>query len=168
MNKLILCAVLIVFNCALAQAQQSENKEPGLRSVYASAKGDDSYLLFSDHYEAGKKYTVFKFWNEKDPLTETENSDLAYLKKELAKKNIEVTEFQWKGKEDLESFFKKYNLSVSVLSDKRINLKAENYSLNTTSGKALLVFEDGKPLSLCSGKDCEDHLKFFFGLKSVN
>jgi hypothetical protein len=50
MNKLIFGTILIAFNCVLAQAQQSENKESGFQSVFASAKGDDSYLLFSDHW----------------------------------------------------------------------------------------------------------------------
>jgi peroxiredoxin len=162
------CAAIAVLTICISGQAQTKAEAAGLNAIYASAHGDDSYLLFHDHYDADKKYVVFKFWNEAEPLTETEKSDLAVLKKQLSKKNVELIDFQWKTKEDLEGIFKKHNLSVEVLSDKHINLKGENFNLNTTSGKALVVFEDEKPQSLCSGKDCEDHLKYFFGIKSVN
>ena len=70
--------------------------------------------------------------------------------------------------EDLDALFKKYDLSVNVLSNDHIELKTEHGNYSTTGSKVILVFEDGRPTSLCSGTECEDHLKYFFKLKSLD
>jgi hypothetical protein len=169
MNRYTFTLAILFITAFSAQCQQTESKSATApTAVKAYANGNDTYLQFDESYDADKKYTVFKIWNEKEPLTEKEKTDLAYLKKQLAKKNIEVVDAEWKNKEDLEAIFKKYNLSVDVRSDEHINLKGGDFNLNTTSAKALVVFQNEKPLSLCSGKDCEERLKTFFKLRSTD
>ncbi len=63
---------------------------------------------------------------------------------------------------------KKYNLTVEIPDGKHIKMKGGNFTFNSTSGKALFVLEDDKPLSVCSGKNCESRLKVFFKLQSFN
>ena len=166
MKSLTICAILLMIAAVSANAQQSRTQNATRSAVYASANGDDSYLLFSgEKYKEGKKYVIVKFWNEKAPLSEKEKEGIAYLKARLPK-DVEVIDFQWKDEEDLKAALSKYNFSVKVSNEKHINLKGDHFSLNTTSGNALFVVEDGKPVSLCSGKDCETKLKFYFRLQS--
>ncbi|MGB8190741.1 MAG: hypothetical protein WCF67_02425 [Chitinophagaceae bacterium] len=170
MKKLLICLAFAATTIGIsANAQQTKTTAPtasNSSTVYAYANGDDSYLQFSaDTYKADKKYVVFKLWSEKSPLTETERANITDLKKALAGKNVEVVEFEWKNEEQLKEMMAKYGIKAKVSDDKHINLKSEHLNLNTTSGKALFVMEDDKPVSVCSGKDCEDRLKFFFKLK---
>jgi hypothetical protein len=152
-----------------ATAPPPASEEGTARAVYASARGADSYLLYSkEGYKAGKKYVILKFWNAADPLTATETADLDYLKKHLAKKGVDVVVKEWKDEADLQAAVKEYGLSADVAGDKRIHIQGLKFNLNTTAGKALFVMEDGKPLSLCSGKNCEDNLKVFFKTRSAD
>jgi hypothetical protein len=170
MRQLTFCFTLLsIAFVNNSQAQGTYTSPKASPAVRAYAKGDDSYLLFSDNtYKPGKKYVVVKFWNESAPITATEREDIDYLKKHLAKKNVAIIDFQWKTTEDLKEHLSKYNFTVEAVSDKRISIKSGNFTLNTTAGKALFVVEDGKPMSLCSGKNCEEMLKTFFTLKSLN
>ena len=174
MNQKTICAAIIALTATLAgNAQQATTVTAPARAstntVMAYANGNDSYLRYSNKgYDAKKKYVVLKFWSEKEPQSESEKQDIAYLKKHLAKKDIEVVDFEWKTEEDLKKVLDKYNLTVNVINDKRVHVKNENFSVNTTSGKALIVIEDNKPFSICSGKKCESNLKGYFKLQSVN
>ncbi len=62
----------------------------------------------------------------------------------------------------------KYGFSVEMKDEKRMHIKSEDLNLTTPSGKAVFVTEDGKLLSLCSGPTCEDKLKVFFKIKSLD
>ena len=174
MNKKTFCATLVAVAATVAgHAQQptavTAPAHAVTNTVVAYANGDDSYLRYPNKgYKADKKYTVIKFWNAKEPQSEKEVQDIAYLKKHLSKKNIEVVDFEWKTEEDLKAALTKYNLAVKVIGEKRINVKNEHFTVNTTSGKALIVIEDQKPYSICSGKDCETNLKSYFKLRSSN
>jgi len=161
------CCIALATIASLASTAQEYKKASAPTAVYAYAKGDDSYVFYSnDTYDAKKKYTVLKIWQEGQPLTEQEKTDMEMLQKHLAKKNAEVKEIKWKSEEDLQAALNSYNIKASSNDGKHINLKSEKFTLNTTSGKALLVLEDDKPLSLCSGKDCEERMKVFFKLKA--
>jgi hypothetical protein len=173
MNTKTICAALIAIAISTtSNAQHATNvssTRATSRTTMAYARGNDSHLRFSTkEYDATKKYTVIKFWNANEPQSEQEVQDIAYLKKHLAKKNVEVIDFEWKTEEDLKQALEKYKLEAKVTGEKRINVKGEHFTVNTTSGKALLVMEDDKPFSICSGKDCESNLKSYFKLQSVN
>jgi hypothetical protein len=166
MNKQF-CFIALATIASLASAGQEYKKASAPTAAYAYAKGDDSYVFYSnDTYDADKKYIVLKIWQENQPLTEQEKSDLEMLKKHLAKKNAEVREIKWKSEEDLQTALNGYNIKASSNDGKHISLKGEKFTLNTTSGKALLVLEDDKPLSLCSGQNCEERMKVFFKFKA--
>jgi hypothetical protein len=167
MNKSIFVATILLLAAASVNAQESEAYNSGLRAGRAFAASSRG-IMSSESYKADKKYIVFKLWTEADPITEVERTDLASMRKFLATKNVEIIEYQWKNKQDLDALFKKYGLSVNVISDDHIELKTEHGNYNTTGSKVILVFEDNKPTSLCSGTECEDHLKYFFKLKSVD
>ena len=163
---------LTIASALILTAANAQNEAPGAsaeRAVYAYAKGTDSYLSYrSGTYNTAKKYVVVKCWNEAEPLTETEKTELASLTKSLAKKGVKVVDIEWKSAADLQGKLAEHGVKVEVKDDKRINLKGDGFNLNTTSGKALLVLEDGKASSLCSGVNCEDRLKSFFKLRSMN
>jgi hypothetical protein len=168
MKKIIFfsCIVFLAFSVT-GNAQQ--NNKTYAAAARAYARGNDSYVQFSSNtYKAGKKYVVLKFWNEAETITEKEKTAFSNLKKSLVKKNVEVVALPWAKEEELKDALKKYNLTVDVRDGKHINLKGENITLNTTSGKALLVLEDGKPVTLCSGTDCEARAKTFFKLQTYN
>ena len=167
MHKKFIYVALISFSALTATAQQGKAPEAGSNTVQAYARGDDSYLLFSkDTYKADKKYVIIKFWNEKESLSEAEKTEFLSIKSQLSGKNIEIVDFSWKSEEDLKEVLNKYGLSVEVLGEKRIQVKNDHMTLHTTSGKAVFVAEEGKPISLCSGADCEARLKPFFNLSS--
>jgi hypothetical protein len=152
-----------------AYAQQSKTAGQTLTAAYAYARGDDSYLDFTgETYKADKKYVIVKLWNASTPLTGAEKTALSDLKVQLAKRNAEIVELEWRTEEELQAALKRYDFTVAVKDGKHINLKRDNFSLNTTSGNAVLVLEDTKPVSLCSGKDCEERLKRFFRLTAYN
>jgi hypothetical protein len=162
---------LFVFLLAatLTYAQQaSTSMGHGSTAVYASANGDDSYLLFSNRYDPAKKYVVLKLWDGKEALTEREKTGLDYLKKFLQKKNIDVLILNWKDEATVQELSQKYNVTLSTRDDKHLNLHGGSYNMNTTAAKALVILEDGRPLSLCSGANCEDNAKRFFKLESAN
>lgn len=171
MSKIITCAVILFATTAIAaKAQQQPARAPqAAKAAYAYARGNDSYIRFADKsYTAGKKYIVFKLWNAKEALTEIEKKEMEALKINLANKNAEVVYFEWNDERDLKDRLKEYNLRVKVSETNTINLKGENFNLNTTSAKALFVLEDDKPVSVCSGKNCEDYLKRFFKIISTD
>ena len=173
LKKTISTAIIALTAALVGNAQQTTvataPTSASTNTVMAYAKGDDSYLRYANKgYDANKKYVVIKFWSDKEPQSETEVKEMAYLKKHLAKKNVEVVDFEWKTEEDLKKVLDKYNLTVNVINDKRVHVKNEHFSVNTTSGKALIVIEDNKPFSICSGKKCESNLKSYFKLQSVN
>ena len=86
----------------------------------------------------------------------------------MAKKNIDLVQREWKTKEDLENLFRNYNIETVVATDKGIELKSEKHHYNTNASKVLFVFEDGKPISLCSGANCENNAKSFFKIIALN
>ena len=153
--------------CLFVSAQKTDPMQAILRA-YASGESNITTLNGSETYDPAKKYIVFKFWNEKVPLTETERTDLDYLKKFLPKKNVEVVELQWSTIGDLKEAVKKYNLSVEESKDNHFLIKGENFHMNTTSQKAMFVIEDGKPVTMCCGKFCELNLKQYFKLQTIN
>ncbi|MDB5252474.1 MAG: hypothetical protein JWP27_1643, partial [Flaviaesturariibacter sp.] len=115
-----------------ASAPTPATEDGTARAVYASARGNDSYLLYSkEGYKAGKKYVILKFWNAADPLTAAESADLAYLKEHLAKKGVDVVVKEWKDQADLQAAVKEYGLSADVAGDSRINIKGFKFNLNT-------------------------------------
>jgi hypothetical protein len=148
-------------------AQKTDPTQAILRA-YASGESNITTLNGSETYDPAKKYIVFKFWNEKDPLTETERTDLDYLKRFLPKKNVEVVEMQWNTISDLKEAVKKYNLTVEESKDDHFHIKGDNFHMNTTSQKAMFVIEDGKPVTMCCGKFCEVNLKQYFKLQTIN
>ena len=164
--KKLLCLLAIATTVSSLHAQQYKEAAPS--ATYAYAKGDDSYIIFSDHFNAEKKYVVLKLYNDSDPLTDREKTDLAFLTKFLQKKNIEVATINWKDEAALQEAMKKYEITASSKDNKHLNLHSGQSSLNTTSSKAILMLQDGRPLSLCSGTNCEDNVKRFFGLQSSN
>lgn len=168
MKLLTFCLALSLAFATTAHAQGTTAAANTQSVIKAYAKGDDSYLIYSETYNPAKKYVVFKFWNESSPLSAAEKAEMDYLKDQLAKKNVDVVFFPWKTTQDLQQNLSKYNFSVEALSEKRISIKDENCNLHTTSGKALFVVEDGKPVSLCSGQNCGEMVKTFFTLKSLN
>lgn len=76
--------------------------------------------------------------------------------------------FEWKTKKDLEGLFKKHGFEVVVDTNNGIRLKTGDHKFNTTAYKAMFVFEDGKPLSLCCGTNCEENIKKYFGIVASN
>jgi hypothetical protein len=137
-------------------------------AVHAVGRGSSMYHGPSKTYNASNQYTVLKLWNQKDPITHEETDDLAYLKKHLKDKKIEIIEYEWKTEEDLKSFMSKYNFSVLMEKNNRIRFSSDNSNLVTTSNKAVFVLENNKPVSLCSGLNCEKNLKAYFRLSSFN
>lgn len=160
----LLFLAIAATSLAQSSAASASNKQS---AVYAYAKGDDSYLKFSaDAYSPEKKYVVIKFWNAGSALPDDEKAEMEYLKKYVDKKNVDLVFFPWSSGQELQQTLSKYGFSAEVINEKRISIKGENVNLNTTAGKAVLVLENGKPLSLCSGKNCGEMLKSFFRLKS--
>ena len=154
---------LLVAGSFLAHSQQ-QNK-----TVSYASSGEQNFTWVGGHkYDAAKKYVVFKLWNEKENITDAEKQSLEKLKGQLAKKNIELVSFEWKTSEDLEGLFKKHGLEVDVDTNNGIRLKTGKQNFNTTSYKAMFVFEGGKPTSLCCGTKCEDNIKTFFGIIASN
>jgi hypothetical protein len=165
MKQSTIFLAIVLFVAGSAQAQYTPAAQA---ASLAYAKGDDSYLLFSDTYKADKKYTILKFWHEGEALTEKEKTEMESIKKRLAKKNIEVVEFSWKTEEDLKNALSKYNFKVELKNEKRIAIIGDKFNMNTTSGKGVLVLEENKPVSICSGSSCEDRLKTYFKIKAFN
>jgi heme-degrading monooxygenase HmoA len=169
MRKESLFTAALLFLGTLSAVAQERDHYTFLHTTKASANGNNSFMLFtSDTYNAAKKYVVFKFWHQSAPLSETEQKDLEELKELLGKKGFQVVVSEWKTEEDLKKLMKPFNMEISAPDGKHINLKSGSFSLNTTSSKAMYVLEDDKPISLCSGTDCEDKLKYFFKLKALN
>lgn len=170
MIKTTFCIALLSLTVSLsAHAQTSAHADFASKAIRAYSSGNDSYLLLSgDNYDPEKKYTVIKFWKSNTQVSEAEEENLAILKENLERKNIELVSFQWKEEADLEKVMTKYNFDVEVKESGLIKLKKDNYTLNTTSGNAVIILEDGKPLSLCSGSNCETRLKVFFNIRSLN
>jgi hypothetical protein len=173
MKKLIFCSLAFLGIQSIVSGQSTAVSGNGKNSpeavAYAYANGDDTYLQFeSDHYKPGKKYVVLKFWSKDEQLTEAEQSEIKKLTGLLAKKNVELVSFQWKTEEELEAKLKAYDLSVDVNDDKRIRISSGDFQLNTTATKSMVVLEDNKPVSLCSGKGCEERLKKYFKLVSTD
>ncbi len=137
-------------------------------AVHAGSRGSGIYNGPSKTYNTANQYTVIKLWNDKESLSQTELNDLAYLKKHLKNKDIDVIEYEWKTEEDLRSFMSKYNFSVLMEKNNRIRFSSDNSNLVTNSNKAVFVLENNKPMSLCSGLNCEKNLKSYFKLSSFN
>jgi hypothetical protein len=165
--KQLLLVLSFSFSFLNLSAQKTDPTQAILRA-YASGENNVATLNGSDTYDPAKKYIVFKFWNEKDPLTENERTDLDYLKKFLPKKNVELVELKWNNLSELKEAVKKYNLEVSESKDEHFMIKGENFHMNTTSQKAMFVIEDGKPVTMCCGKFCEVNLKQYFKLQTIN
>ena len=169
MKKAVFCAALLTFTLFKGFAQQDKDSDQAPQAVTAYAKGDDSYVaFFGNTYQAEKKYVVFKVWKEDSPLTENERTEWALLKEPLAKKGVELVMVSWKTEEDLKAAFAKYGLTITATDGKHIRLQNGRSQLNTTSSKAVYVIENSKPVTLCSGNNCEDRVKYFFGLKALN
>src|SRR5690349_10896514 len=116
MNQLKMClAIASTFVITAVSAQSEAPTASAEKAVYAYARGTDSYLSFRNGtYTAGKKYVVVKCWNAAEPLTETEKTELALLKKQLAKKGVEVADFEWTSGEDLQQKLKAYGVTVEA------------------------------------------------------
>ena len=160
MKKILLAVIVLIGVGAKAQKK--------LATATTASGEETTSHIFGSGYDADKKYIVFKLWNDKNTLTEKETTELDQLTKQLAKKNIEVVKIQWKTKEDLEELFKKYNIETVVSTEKGFELRSENHHYKTDASKVLFVFEDGKPLSLCSGVGCENNTKAFFKIIATN
>jgi hypothetical protein len=157
-----ICSLIIVFIIAISSTVYAQT------AVHAVGRGSSMYHGPSKTFNASNQYTVLKLWNQKDPITQEETDDLAYLKKHLNDKKIEIIEYEWKTEEDLKSFMSKYNFSVLMEKNNSIRFSSENSNLVTTSNKAVFVLENNKPISLCSGNNCEKNLKSYFKLSSFN
>jgi hypothetical protein len=165
--KQLLLVIFFCFPSLLIYAQHSDATSAILR---AYAKGENSVATAgnSETYDPAKKYIVFAFWNEKDPLTENERADMDYLQIFLTKKNVEVVELQWSNISDLKEAVKKYNLEVYDSKEDHFIVKGENFHMNSNAKKAWIVIEDGKPVTICCGKFCGLNLKQYFKLQTVN
>jgi len=86
-----------------------------------------------------------------------------------------VVEFQYKSKEYLEKLFKENGIEdVTVSKDKGIFLKCKNSNYDTTSSKAVFIFEGNspgeakRPIMLSVGEGSENNVKVFFKLRSFS
>ena len=166
MNKKILVALLLA-TPFFSVAQNANTTQPTNTSMaYGGTNTTRTYTR--DAYNPEKKYTVLKIWHADEQLTEDEKKELASLKSQLARKNIEVLEYQWKAKEDLVNFLSKNNLNFNISTDDGLCFKGDKFQMSTTSKKVMLVVEDAKPMSICSGASCETNTKQFFNLITFN
>jgi hypothetical protein len=136
-------------------------------AVKAYAKGDDSYLQFSDaeKFDSTKQYVVLKFWNARTRLTKSEMQQLAILKAELSKlKNVQFVDVEWQSPSQLQAVLQKYNLEADASWENNIKITGDKIDLTTTSSKSLLIVKDQRAYSVCSGYDCEVKAKRFFGI----
>ena len=162
MKPFSLLAIVFLLGHFSLRAQETGMISPVLRT-YAAGPA----RIAGGTYDSSKKYVVFKFHNPKETLDQTEKEELEYLKKFLPRLDVEVVELEWKTTEEIQKALKPYNITVSTTGE-GLSLKAENFSMHSSSQKLLLVIEDGKPLSICPGKFCETNIKQFFKLQTVN
>jgi hypothetical protein len=163
----VFTAVLLLSFCLSAQELKPKAQAKTPRGSWTT--------LHSRLYEEGNQYIVFKLWNEAEPITDKEKTELQNLKKQLAGKNAEVIEYQYKSKEDLEKLFKDKGIEdVEVSTENGISLKCKNSNYNTSSSKAIFIFEGKspevakRPIILSVGERSEDNVKVFFKLRSFS
>ena len=157
--------------CLSAQELQpaaQQRNEPG--KIVRTSRADRTRV-----FDEEKQYIVFKLWNEAEPITGKEKTELQNLKQQLTGKNVQVIEFQYKSREDLENLFKQNGIEdVTVSTDKGISLKCKNSNYNTTNSKAVFIFEGKspdvpkRPVMLSTGEGSENRVKIFFKLRSFS
>lgn len=166
MKQLVIC-FLLVLTAVFANAQGADATQAILRA-YASGENNVATMGSSATYDPAKKYIVFKFWNAKEPLSNNEKADLDYLQTYLPKKNVQVVQLAYQNLSELKEAIKKYQLEFDDSGKDRFVIRGENFHINTSALNALIVIEDGKPVTLCCGKFCELNLKQYFKLQTVN
>jgi hypothetical protein len=166
MKQLVICFSLVI-TTVIANAQGADATQAIIRA-YASGENNVATLGGSSTYDPAKKYIVFKFWNAKEPLSENEKADLDYLQTFLPKKNIQVVQLPYQNLSELKEAVKRFQLEFDDSEKDRFVIRGENFHMNTNALNALIVIEDGKPVTLCCGKFCELNLKQYFKLQTVN
>lgn len=170
MTTHFLCGALLVSSISFntVSAQQASASASG--SSYAYANGNESYLRFTKPtYEKGKKYTVYNIRKAGETLSAEQQAKTEQLKKQLVKKGVAFVDVPWTVEADLATAMKQHDIDATVTTDSHMKLKGKTFNLNTTSGDALVVIgEENKAVSLCSGAQCEERLKTFFGLTALN
>ena len=158
------------FYLSAQELQPSEQSRDQVRKAARALRADRTRV-----FDEEKQYIVFKLWNQAEPITDKEKTELQNLKQQLAGKNVQVVEFQYKSKEDLENLFKQNGIEeVTVSTDKGIFLKCKNSNYNTTSSKAVFIFEGKapgeakRPIMLSVGEGSENNVKVFFKLRSFS
>ena len=194
MKKIIFLPIALISVLSFNGFTQSQSLTPGVTVTDPSSGNTWTPSNGDRTYSPEKTYIVFKLWNESQPLTEKEKEDLAALKQQLAKKNIDLVVQKWKTKEDIETAFKSHGIeNVEVSTDKGISLKYDNEKIHqtiikksgettdrmtssfyTTGSTTILIFEKQspmepmRPISLCTGKNCENNfVKAFFRIRVV-
>jgi transcription antitermination factor NusA-like protein len=173
--KTITCFLTVILLslsfCLTAQELQPAAQQRNESRSAARTPGADRTRIFDEE----KQYIVFKLWNAAKPITDKEKTELQNIKQQLTGKNVQVVEFQYKSKEDLENLFKQNGIEdVEVSTDKGIFLKCKNSNYNTTNSKAVFIFEGKspdvpkRPIMLSTGEGSENNVKVFFKLRSFS
>lgn len=145
MNKLltILVSLLIVHSVCAQEA------------VEAYAKDENTYLKFTkEAYDPSKTYTVIRFYPQgKQPA--------AF---EVPSRTLDVVDCEWKTQDDLDKVLTQYRIKASMSSGNLLRLDGPDYTFNTTSEHAYLVFLDNKIQVVCCGEGCRKRLSGFFAV----
>ncbi len=116
------------------------------------------------NFDKEKNYIVFRLWNEKMPIAEDEKKELDLLTQQLAKKNVTLVNASFTNQQDLEALFKKHGIDVNANVDQGIKLETSNSNYSISANTGYFIFEEKKPVSVCSGLKCIESLKRYFKL----
>ncbi len=154
----LLFLIFLSFGLITASAQQ------GVEAPVAEA-GNDGYAWAGQRsFDKEKSYIVFRLWNEKSPLTDEEQKELESLSLQLSKKKVTLVTASFKDQQDLTELFSKYQIDVTAIVENGIRLRTNhsNYSISANTG--FFIFEEKKPVSVCSGLKCIESIKKYFRL----
>ena len=111
-----------------------------------------------------KTYIEFRLWNEKAPLAAEEQKELELLSRQLSKLNVTLVIASFKDQQDLAELFRKYQIDVEANVDQGIKLETARSNYSISANKGFFIFEDKKPVSVCSGLKCLESIKIYFHL----
>jgi hypothetical protein len=168
MKKYFLLIILSVPLFAISQATATARGGGGSESsYYAYGKGDYSRTGI-DVYSKDATYVVIKLWNQDEPLSDKEKKDFTNVRQQLSGKGVNAIEYNWKTKEDIESLFKKYEVTADVSTENGLHIKSGDIVISSTSTKALFILENKKAKNVCIGDNCENNfVKRYFDLKDL-
>ncbi len=152
----LLFLIFLSFGLITASAQQ------GVEAPVAEA-GNDGYAWAGQRsFDKEKSYIVFRLWNEKSPLTDEEQKELELLSRQLSKKNVTLVNASFRNQQDLVALFKTYGIDVEANVDKGIKLETAQSNYSISAGTGFFIFEEKKPVSVCSGLKCIESIKKYF------